>query len=143
MAFFFKIAKTPTGGYEEFTKLLSQIDRKGESINVTNPLPLREYITKHLGDYYSYTGSLTTPPCSEEVTWLDFKFPIDITEDQLNAFRSLTAHDDHLKNNFRPIQPLNDRLVYMNTYREPLFVDAANSAGRMVPPFLSVLRLLF
>ncbi|KAH8380269.1 hypothetical protein KR009_009753, partial [Drosophila setifemur] len=136
MAFFFQIAESSTVGYEKFTNMLAQIDRKGKSVNMTNPLPLREYITKFVDDYYSYTGSLTTPPCSEEVTWLDFAVPIDITEKQLNAFRMLTANDDHLKNNFRPIQPLNDRTLYKNFVESPVynmgaipFVNAANAGS--------------
>lgn len=77
-----------TGGYEGFTNLLSQIDRKGKSVNMTNPLPLGEYISKSVESYFSYTGSLTTPPCSEEVTWIDFTTPIDITEKQVNKYLS-------------------------------------------------------
>lgn len=137
MAFFFQVGDKSTGGYEGFTNLLSQIDRKGKSVNMTNPLPLGEYISKSVESYFSYTGSLTTPPCSEEVTWIDFTTPIDITEKQLNAFRLLTANDDHLKNNFRPIQPLNDRTLYKNYIEIPIhnmgsipLVDAENAAGK-------------
>ncbi|XP_016933266.3 carbonic anhydrase 1 [Drosophila suzukii] len=146
MAFFFQIGVNSTGGYEGFTNLLSQIDRKGKTVNMTNPLPLGEYISKHLESYFSYTGSLTTPPCSEEVTWIDFTAPIDITEKQLNAFRLLTANDDHLKNNFRPIQPLNDRVLYKNYINVDIdnldsvpFVDAENAAGKWRPHSLAVL----
>ncbi|XP_016966632.1 carbonic anhydrase 1 [Drosophila biarmipes] len=146
MAFFFQIGVNSTGGYEGFTNLLGQIDRKGKTVNMSNPLPLGEYISKHLESYFSYTGSLTTPPCSEEVTWIDFTVPIDITEKQLNAFRLLTANDDHLKNNFRPIQPLNDRILYKNYIDVPThnmdsvpFVDAENAAGSWRPHCLAVL----
>ncbi|KAH8270427.1 hypothetical protein KR018_009959, partial [Drosophila ironensis] len=138
MAFFFQVVSgTSSDGYEKFTSLLAQIDRKGKAVNMTNPRPLREYVSRSLESYYSYTGSLTTPPCSEEVTWIDFTAPIDITEKQLNAFRLLTANDDHLKNNFRPIQPLNDRTLYRNAFEMPThsmgsipFVHAENSADR-------------
>ncbi|XP_052845032.1 carbonic anhydrase 1 isoform X1 [Drosophila gunungcola] len=148
MAFFFQISKNSTGGYEGFTNLLSQIDRKGKTVNMTNPLPLGQYVSKSLESYYTYTGSLTTPPCSEEVTWIDFTVPIDITEKQLSAFRLLTANDDHLKNNFRPIQPLNDRTLYKNYIVTPIFnmgsipfVNAENAAGneRWRPLYLAVL----
>ncbi|KAH8335342.1 hypothetical protein KR067_011003, partial [Drosophila pandora] len=136
MAFFFQVSRTSSDGYEKFTDLLPQIDRKGKSVNMSNPLPLREYVSNSLLSYFSYTGSLTTPPCSEEVTWIDFTSPIDITEKELNAFRLLTANDDHLKNNFRPIQPLNDRILYKNYIDIPTtkmgsipFVNAENSAA--------------
>ncbi|XP_016997187.2 carbonic anhydrase 1-like [Drosophila takahashii] len=150
MAFFFQVGVNTTGGYEGFTNLLAEIDRKGKTVNMTNPLPLGEYISKHLESYFSYTGSLTTPPCSEEVTWIDFTVPIDITEKQLNAFRLLTANDDHLKNNFRPIQPLNDRTLYKNYIEVPLhnlgsipFTDAENAAGKWRPQSMAVLLPVF
>lgn len=56
---------------------------------------------------------------------------------QISKFRELTANDDHMKNNYRPIQKLNDRVVYENIpldpFNEPMsaipFVDVENSAN--------------
>ena len=53
--------------------------------------------------YYNYAGSLTTPPCSQGVDWNVLNTPLEISKDQLTAFRALYA------NNFRPVQPLNGR----------------------------------
>jgi carbonic anhydrase len=53
--------------------------------------------------YYTYSGSLTTPPCSEIVHWVVLDTPITASPDQLDAFRD--RHDD----NARPVQPLGDR----------------------------------
>lgn len=33
--------------------------------------------------YWTYQGSLTTPPCNECVTWIVFKEPITVTEEQV------------------------------------------------------------
>ncbi|VAV82325.1 Carbonic anhydrase, alpha class [hydrothermal vent metagenome] len=55
--------------------------------------------------YYRYAGSLTTPPCTESVTWLVLKSPIEISKDQLKAYRKIL----HKTN--RPIQGRNNRLV--------------------------------
>ncbi len=55
--------------------------------------------------YYTYTGSLTTPPCSQGLQWILFKEPVEISEAQAKAFEAL------YENNARPIQPLNNRLV--------------------------------
>lgn len=56
-------------------------------------------------EYYKYQGSLTTPPCSEGVTWYVMKEPIELSEGQLTAFQSVFPV------NARPIQALNDRVV--------------------------------
>jgi len=55
--------------------------------------------------YYSFPGSLTTPPCSEGVTFFVLKTPLSISKEQAAAFARLYEH------NARPIQPLNDRVV--------------------------------
>jgi len=54
---------------------------------------------------YSYSGSLTTPPCSEDVTWLVMATPLKLSKAQLDAFQAL------YKGNNRPTQPLNGRTV--------------------------------
>jgi carbonic anhydrase len=56
-------------------------------------------------NYYTYIGSLTTPPCSEGVLWLVMKQPIQVSQDQINIFSRL------YKNNARPIQPAGGRLI--------------------------------
>lgn len=39
--------------------------------------------------YWTYLGSLTTPPCNESVTWILFKKCIEVSHHQLNIFRNL------------------------------------------------------
>lgn len=56
--------------------------------------------------YYTYDGSLTTPACTENVTWIILKNQAALTQGQWDEFRSI------LGNNFRPLQDLNDRKVY-------------------------------
>lgn len=55
--------------------------------------------------YYTFAGSLTTPPCSEGVTWFVLKTPESISQDQVNAFGRI------IPANARPIQPLSGREV--------------------------------
>lgn len=59
----------------------------------------------HDNAYYTYTGSLTAPPCTEGVTWFVLKTPVDISSAQIKAFAKLYPHD------VRPVQPLNGRIV--------------------------------
>ncbi len=55
--------------------------------------------------YYSFAGSLTTPPCSEGVNWMVLKNPVTLGAEQIKSFRRL------FNANARPIQPLNGRVI--------------------------------
>jgi carbonic anhydrase len=44
-------------------------------------------------DYYMYTGSLTTPPCWETVSWYILKTPQAASEDQIKFFTEKWAGD--------------------------------------------------
>jgi carbonic anhydrase len=57
------------------------------------------------GAYVTYPGSLTTPPCSEIVTWIVLKTPAEISAKQFQAFRHILGND------FRPIQNRNNRTI--------------------------------
>ncbi len=56
--------------------------------------------------YWRFSGSLTTPPCSEGVTWLVMKHPLTLSAAQLQKFKALMHHDNN-----RPVQPLHGRVV--------------------------------
>lgn len=58
--------------------------------------------------YYTYMGSMTTPPCTEDMLWIVFKQPMPVSEEQVRIFARL------YRNNARPIQPSNNRLVKEN-----------------------------
>jgi len=55
--------------------------------------------------YYTYTGSLTTPPCSEGVRWMVLKTPSPVSAREVNVFATRYPNDA------RPVQPLNGREV--------------------------------
>ncbi|XP_037550004.1 carbonic anhydrase 1 [Nematolebias whitei] len=67
-------------------------------------------------DYWTYDGSLTTPPLLESVTWIVCKEPISISSEQMASFRTLLFSADgeaeqSMVDNYRPPQPLRGRLV--------------------------------
>lgn len=56
--------------------------------------------------YYRFSGSLTTPPCSEGVRWLVMKQPLNASKEQIqNLAKAMHSH------NSRPVQPLNGRVI--------------------------------
>jgi len=58
------------------------------------------------GEYYTYLGSLTTPPCAETVTWFVMKNPLGITKEQLATHNKVFP-----SSNARAVQNLGTRPV--------------------------------
>jgi carbonic anhydrase len=54
-------------------------------------------------EYYIYPGSLTTPPCSEGVSWFVMAQAVEVSAEQIETFRATVPP------NARPVQPLNGR----------------------------------
>ncbi|XP_054160533.1 carbonic anhydrase 2-like [Oppia nitens] len=108
---------------DELDKLLEHITLvryKGEKCDIAHNVDITKLLPENKS-YWTYTGSLTTPPLSESVTWIVFSNPILCTEDQISRFRdmcfvtrdnSLTAAlGGQLVENHRHTQPLYDRTV--------------------------------
>lgn len=55
--------------------------------------------------YFTFNGSLTTPPCSEGVRWFVLKTPVAVSKEQTTSFRTIYPLNN------RPVQPLNGRKV--------------------------------
>lgn len=60
-------------------------------------------------NYFRYTGSFTTPPCTEDVLWMILKSPVELSPRQIATFRAI------IDGNNRPVQPLNDREITDST----------------------------
>uniref|UniRef100_W5N560 Carbonic anhydrase n=1 Tax=Lepisosteus oculatus TaxID=7918 RepID=W5N560_LEPOC len=77
-------------------------------------------------DFWTYEGSLTTPPLLESVTWIVLKEPITVSSEQMAKFRSLLFTTEGetaccMVDNYRPPQPLKGRKVRasFNIYSNP------------------------
>lgn len=57
-------------------------------------------------EYYAYSGSLTTPPCTEGVRWVVLKTPIQASAKQIATFKSRVGPATN-----RPLQPVNARMI--------------------------------
>ena len=71
------------------------------STSVTNAL---DFFPPNFG-YYEYVGSLTRPPCTENIRWVILKEPIEAEKGQIDWLHKT------LGDNARPLQALNDREV--------------------------------
>jgi len=72
---------------------------EGEEINAADLLP------KKTREYYHYSGSLTTPPCSEGVKWYVMDKRIEASSDQIIQFQGF------FNMNARPLQAVNGRVI--------------------------------
>lgn len=75
------------------------------------PVPLKARVipSELLPDnrsYYRFSGSLTTPPCTEGVRWIVMKTPLTASKEQIEMFERASHH-----HNNRPVQALNGRLI--------------------------------
>ncbi|VEN43796.1 unnamed protein product [Callosobruchus maculatus] len=91
--------------------VMNKCEAKGAEAKLERNVDISQIIP-FSGSYYTYSGSLTTPPCSECTTWIVFEDPIQISQDQLDAFNSLKDGTGKIiTNNFRPLMPLEGREV--------------------------------
>jgi len=60
---------------------------------------------------FRYSGSLTTPGCSEGVNWNVMAQPIAMSRNQINAFQAIFSGEEFPNGNRRPVQPLNGRTL--------------------------------
>lgn len=82
--------------------------KKGQEKEIERAFDLSRLFPENKS-YYAYGGSLTTPPCSENVQWVIFKEPIVVSLEEV-----LKLKDNMPLENYRDEQPLNGRLVYLH-----------------------------
>ena len=77
---------------------------KGDEVAARLPLDLGALLPTERS-YFTYMGSLTTPPCSEGVLWMVMKNPMQVSADQIGIFSRLYPM------NARPVQSAGGRLI--------------------------------
>jgi len=85
----------------------------GERVPITKDVSLGAMIPFAAStEYVTYLGSLSTPPCTQNVNWVVFRNFMTISEEQLAALRSLRGADNKpMTQTFRAVQALNGRIV--------------------------------
>lgn len=109
---------------------ISEIKYPDSSYDFTTVFGLESIIPPRakLNRFSRYNGSLTTPGCYETVVWSVFEETIKLSAEQLELLRTLSyitedeemteTRVDPLVDNFRPIQPVNNRTVYAGVVTE-------------------------
>ncbi len=82
-------------------KVAGQTEKVTEMVNPGGLLPAER-------GYWTYMGSLTTPPCTEGVRWFVFEEELSISRDQLQTFAAI------YRVNSRPLQDLHGRRIEAN-----------------------------
>ncbi|XP_033212392.1 carbonic anhydrase 2-like isoform X2 [Belonocnema kinseyi] len=85
LAYFFEADDEPNLAYDQIVTILPRVEAVDSKDVFTDPLRLEDFLKPkdlNLQNYFTYSGSLTTPPCSEVVTWIDFKEPLRLSHKQ-------------------------------------------------------------
>jgi len=115
---FLEVSAEDNPAFDSIATGLESITYNGESTTLTS-FALNDILPADTSDFYRYEGSLTTPTCDQSGIWTVLATPVSISESQLAKFRSLYFNaegetDEQMVNNYRPVQPLNGRTVYVS-----------------------------
>ncbi len=88
--------------------LFSQLPRKsGDTVKIADPVNPGGFLPADRA-YWTYMGSLTTPPCTEGVRWFVFQQPVTLSRTQLRTYGAL------FRMNTRPLQDAHGREIEAN-----------------------------
>ncbi|KAF4517239.1 hypothetical protein B566_EDAN011622 [Ephemera danica] len=146
LAFFYEVIGRGSAGnnnaYAEMVEHLPSVALPHSEARLVRQQPMDHMLPKDRSQYFTYNGSLTTPPCSEVVIWIDYKHPIRLSHDQIDEFRRLqTSGGAFMTHNNRPTQPLGDRVVLFNDVDLDQDDDSASLQGLSAPLLLVSLLL--
>lgn len=113
LCMFIKVDKAHKG----FEIVSSELDKamcKGDECTLTTDFDPTCLLPGDTKQFWTYHGSLTTPPCFESVQFILFKDVLSFSKEQMNALRALHFGDNNsgcMVDNFRPTCKLGARTV--------------------------------
>ncbi|XP_075459715.1 carbonic anhydrase 6 [Ascaphus truei] len=98
--------------YSNFISILGKVRYAGQETELQT-LDVLAMLPENLDNFYRYQGSLTTPPCTENVLWTIFDSPIILSHTQIELLENTLLDWDNntIRNDYRHAQSLNDRVV--------------------------------
>ncbi|ESW22171.1 hypothetical protein PHAVU_005G133000 [Phaseolus vulgaris] len=106
----YKIGRTPDSFLSSLTSHIKVISNSTEAermVGVVDPRQIKIFYKQ----YYRYMGSLTIPPCTENVSWTIVREIRSVSKEQVRLLRA--AVDDESETNARPLQLINNRLLQL------------------------------
>ncbi len=85
--------------------LLDAAPDMGATVDLAEGPSVVDYVPIDCG-YYTYAGSLTTPPCTEGVRWIVMQSVGTVSQDQVERLQAITAGPNN-----RPVQPVGERTI--------------------------------
>ncbi|CAH3019614.1 unnamed protein product [Porites evermanni] len=125
---FIEVGASENQYYKKFLDQISHVMYKGNSTTFS-AFNLMDLLPTNMTKYFRYPGSLTTPPCSEAVTWTVFDDTVKISQAQLDMLRSMKYNNsENIVDNYRPVQPLEGRQMKAS-FGEPKTMPPVTTDG--------------
>lgn len=112
LGIFLKVGADDHPGFQTLAENAQKVKCKGNKAGTEVPFDPASLLPENTTNYWTYEGSLTTPPCCESVQWIVFQKEIEISAKQIASLRQLCCDEcgsDPIPNNFRPPLALGSR----------------------------------
>ncbi|CAG2114998.1 unnamed protein product [Medioppia subpectinata] len=108
-----QLSRSENNAIQPIIKALRHITRFNTSATIANQIVFSKFLPLNKQLFFTYKGSLTTPPCSESVQWIIYADPIRMSPFQLSQFRRLHKREINRRiiANTRDIQKRHGREV--------------------------------
>ncbi|XP_060586826.1 carbonic anhydrase 13-like isoform X2 [Ruditapes philippinarum] len=101
-------------GFKDMVDTIRNVKKSGQTCQVLKSFNPKVLLPENTKEFWTYHGSLTTPPCYESVQWIVLRQPVQYSPNQLQALRSLLfteCEGECIVDNYRPPMPIGGRKI--------------------------------